>query len=52
MMDWISAVPTVGFPIVACAYLAFRFERTLEKNTAIISDLRDAFLTARIVRMK
>lgn len=37
--DWVSLISTFGFPIVACVYLALRFEKILKSNTEALQNL-------------
>lgn len=37
---WTALLKDVGFPIVIAAYLLLRFEKKIEKLTAIITELK------------
>jgi len=37
MTDYLSAISTVGFPIVVTFYLLFRFEKKLAENTKVVT---------------
>jgi len=37
----VEFISSVGFPIAACVYLAFRFEAKLDENTKMIQSLKD-----------
>jgi hypothetical protein len=39
-MDTITAISTVGFPIVACLYAWLRFEKKLDLNTDALNQLK------------
>jgi len=39
MVDWAQMVGTLGFPIVMCAWFAFRFEGIIENNTKALTQL-------------
>ncbi|MAF43358.1 MAG: YvrJ family protein [Parcubacteria group bacterium] len=37
MTDYLSAISTVGFPVVVTFYLLFRFEKKLSENTKVVN---------------
>jgi len=38
-LDYITAIGSFGFPIVACAYMALKFEKSINENTKAIHKL-------------
>ena len=43
-MDFVSLVSTVGFPIAAFFWLAFRLEGTVGKNTEALQAVKEALI--------
>lgn len=44
----LTAVSTVGFPIVAFFAMFYFCKETVDKNTSAISDLKEAILSLRV----
>lgn len=40
MIDYVSIISTVGFPIFVATYMMFRLEKTIKSNTTALTELR------------